>query len=133
MTPLIVAAGAALGAALRFWVAHHLDDRTPWGTLAVNVAGSFVLGLLVGSDPSTDALWTGTSPRRRSARPTAGQRAPTRRTRGTEMADPVQGYHIAADEGDAYDFLSTLSQIHEASFQSPQRASSSATIGVILR
>ena len=52
MTPLLVAAGAALGATLRFWVAHHLDDRTPWGTLAVNVAGSFVLGLLVGRDPS---------------------------------------------------------------------------------
>ncbi len=48
MTPLLVAAGAALGAALRFWVAHHLDDRTPWGTLAVNVSGSFVLGVLVG-------------------------------------------------------------------------------------
>ena len=56
MTPLLVAAGAALGATLRFWVAHHLDDRTPWGTLAVNVAGSFVLGLLVGSDPSAHAL-----------------------------------------------------------------------------
>jgi fluoride exporter len=56
VTPLLVAAGAALGAALRFWVAHHLDDRTPWGTLAVNVAGSFVLGLLVGSDPSAHAL-----------------------------------------------------------------------------
>jgi quercetin dioxygenase-like cupin family protein len=27
------------------------------------------------------------------------------------MADPVQGYHVAADEGDAYDFLGTLSQI----------------------
>ena len=32
MTPLLVAAGAALGALLRFWVAHHLDGRTPWGT-----------------------------------------------------------------------------------------------------
>ena len=56
MTPLLVAAGAALGATLRFWVAHHLDGRTPWGTLAVNVAGSFVLGLLVGTDPSAPAL-----------------------------------------------------------------------------
>ena len=56
MTPLLVAAGAALGATLRFWVAHHLDDRTPWGTFAVNVTGSFVLGLLVGSDPSAHAL-----------------------------------------------------------------------------
>lgn len=56
MTPLLVAAGAALGAALRFWVAHHLDDRTPWGTLVVNVAGSFVLGLLVGGGPSPHAV-----------------------------------------------------------------------------
>ena len=56
MTPLLVAAGAALGATLRFWVAHHLDGRTPWGTLAVNVAGSFVLGLVVGTDVSAHAL-----------------------------------------------------------------------------
>ena len=56
MTPLLVAAGAALGATLRFWVAHHLDRRTPWGTLAVNVAGSFVLGLLMGSDPTAHTL-----------------------------------------------------------------------------
>jgi CrcB protein len=54
--PLLVAAGAALGATLRFWVAHHLDDRTPWGTLAVNLTGSFALGVLVGSDPSAHAL-----------------------------------------------------------------------------
>ena len=50
MTPAPRRPGAAIGAALRFWVAHHLDDRTPWGTLVVNVAGSFVLGLLVGTD-----------------------------------------------------------------------------------
>ena len=56
MTPLLVAAGAGLGALLRFWVAHHLDRRTPWGTLAVNVAGSFVLGIVVGSQPSPGAL-----------------------------------------------------------------------------
>ena len=56
MTPLLVAAGAGLGALLRFWVAHHLDGRTPWGTLLVNVAGSFVLGLVVGAQPSPGAL-----------------------------------------------------------------------------
>ena len=56
MTPLLVAAGAALGATLRFWVGHHLDGRSPWGTLLVNAAGSFVLGLLVGADPSAHAL-----------------------------------------------------------------------------
>ena len=46
-----------VGAAPRFWVAHHLDGRTPWGTLLVNVAGSFVLGLVVGTEmPRADAL-----------------------------------------------------------------------------
>lgn len=56
MTPLLVALGAALGAATRFWVAHHLDGRTPWGTVLVNVAGSFVLGILVGAGASADGL-----------------------------------------------------------------------------
>ncbi|MEU8803617.1 CrcB family protein [Spirillospora sp. NPDC048819] len=50
MTVLLVALGAALGASLRY-----LADRTvqawhgsvfPWGTLTVNVAGSFLLGFL---------------------------------------------------------------------------------------
>ncbi len=56
MTPILVAIGAGLGATLRFWVAHHLDGRFPRGTLLVNVAGSFVLGLLVGAAASPDAL-----------------------------------------------------------------------------
>ena len=47
MTVLLVALGGAVGAPLRFAVASWLDDEVPWGTLAVNVAGSFVLGLLV--------------------------------------------------------------------------------------
>jgi CrcB protein len=56
VTPLLVALGAAVGAAMRFWVAHHLDCRTPWGTLLVNVAGSFVLGLVVGTEVSSAAF-----------------------------------------------------------------------------
>ena len=45
-----VALGGALGALLRFavstWVgAHHLF---PWATLAINIAGSFAIGLLWG-------------------------------------------------------------------------------------
>jgi CrcB protein len=48
VTALLVAVGAAVGAALRFTIASRLDDRLPWGTLVVNVAGSFVLGLLSG-------------------------------------------------------------------------------------
>ena len=48
MTALLVAAGAALGAPLRFVAAHWLDDRLPWGTLLVNVVGSALLGLFSG-------------------------------------------------------------------------------------
>ena len=56
MTPLLVAVGAGVGATLRFHVARCLDDRFPRGTLLVNVAGSFVLGLLFGGSVSADGL-----------------------------------------------------------------------------
>ena len=56
MTALLVALGAALGATTRFWVAHHLDGRTPVGTLVVNVVGSFVLGLVVGAGTSAETF-----------------------------------------------------------------------------
>lgn len=46
MTPLLVMIGAAIGAPLRFLIARRLDAGLPWGTLLVNVAGSFLLGLL---------------------------------------------------------------------------------------
>ena len=50
MTWLLVAAGAAVGAPLRYLTdrviqARH-DSLFPWGTWSVNVAGSFLLGLL---------------------------------------------------------------------------------------
>lgn len=50
MTALLVALGAAVGAPLRYLTdrvvqARH-DSVFPWGTWAVNVAGSFLLGLL---------------------------------------------------------------------------------------
>lgn len=54
MTVLLVAVGAALGAPLRWWVDRALRARFgaafPWGTLAVNVAGSFLLGVVVSAD-----------------------------------------------------------------------------------
>lgn len=48
MTALLVAVGAAVGAPLRLLAAHHLDEDVPFGTLTVNVAGSFLLGLFSG-------------------------------------------------------------------------------------
>ena len=52
MSFLLVAIGAAVGAPLRYLVdravqARH-DSLFPWGTFAVNVAGSLVLGVLIG-------------------------------------------------------------------------------------
>ena len=47
---IFIAAGGALGALFRFWVStgiHALLGRGfPWGTLTVNVLGSFLMGLL---------------------------------------------------------------------------------------
>jgi CrcB protein len=52
----LVALGAALGAPLRYltnhWVRKRLGGTPAAGTLVVNVAGSFVLGLLVGAGAS---------------------------------------------------------------------------------
>ncbi|MCZ4499331.1 MAG: crcB 2 [Marmoricola sp.] len=44
----MVALGAAVGAPARLLVGRALDSRTPWGTLLVNLAGSALLGWLVG-------------------------------------------------------------------------------------
>jgi CrcB protein len=51
VTVLLVVVGAIVGAPMRYLTdravqARH-DSVFPWGTLAVNVAGSFILGLLV--------------------------------------------------------------------------------------
>ena len=50
MTVLLVALGAAVGAPLRYLTDRALRSRAdfPLGTLAVNVAGSLLLGVLVG-------------------------------------------------------------------------------------
>ena len=60
MTLLLVLAGAAVGAPARWLVdravsARH-DSAVPWGTMTVNVLGSFVLGLVL------SAALTATSP-----------------------------------------------------------------------
>lgn len=69
MTFLVVALAAAVGAPARFlvdsWMQKRLDRVFPWGTLTVNVSGSFLLGLITGlalyhGFPTTPKLLIGT-------------------------------------------------------------------------
>jgi fluoride exporter len=50
---LLVFLGGCLGAPVRYLADHFVQGRHnsvfPWGTFSVNVAGSFVLGLLMGA------------------------------------------------------------------------------------
>ncbi len=50
MQALAIASGGAVGALLRFWMSTwvyaRLGREFPWGTLAVNVTGSLLMGLL---------------------------------------------------------------------------------------
>jgi CrcB protein len=52
MTPLLIAVGGALGSLARYWISEALalalGPAFPWGTLLVNVTGSFVIGLAAG-------------------------------------------------------------------------------------
>ena len=47
---LVVCVGGFLGTGARYglngWVAHRFGETFPWGTLTVNVAGSFAVGML---------------------------------------------------------------------------------------
>lgn len=47
---LWIALGSALGGVARYacsgWVAQQVGETFPWGTIAVNVAGSFLIGLV---------------------------------------------------------------------------------------
>ena len=59
MTLVLVALGAAVGAPLRYLVDRAVQGRHdslfPWGTFAVNVVGSFLLGLLAAGTLHTPA------------------------------------------------------------------------------
>ena len=46
---LAVALGAAIGAPLRWSVERRLVGRLPWGTFAVNIVGSFIVGAVIGT------------------------------------------------------------------------------------
>lgn len=54
-----VALGAAMGAPARYLTAHYLDRGWHYGTLAINVVGSFILSVLAAhtNDATTLALW----------------------------------------------------------------------------
>jgi CrcB protein len=47
---LVVCVGGFLGTGARYslngWVAHRFGETFPWGTLAVNVVGSFAVGII---------------------------------------------------------------------------------------
>lgn len=55
---LLLLAGAAIGAPARYLIDRAVQARhqtlMPWGTMSVNIAGSLVLGLLVGLDVHHD-------------------------------------------------------------------------------
>ncbi len=52
MAYLLVALGSALGGVARFWmtgaVAALTGPRFPWGTLLINILGSFIIGMTAG-------------------------------------------------------------------------------------
>lgn len=56
MTLLLVMLGGAVGAPARYladrWLTARLPGALPWGTLAVNVAGSLLLGVLAAAVPA---------------------------------------------------------------------------------
>jgi CrcB protein len=56
VTWLLVAVGAAVGAPVRYVAGQLLDDRLPWGTIAVNWAGTFLLGWFSALGLSGDAM-----------------------------------------------------------------------------
>ncbi|WP_429886150.1 fluoride efflux transporter CrcB [Geoalkalibacter halelectricus] len=60
---LAVLVGSAIGGALRYWISGlvqgRMGDRFPWGTLAVNVTGSFLVGILAVLATTTSPLAVG--------------------------------------------------------------------------
>lgn len=60
MTTLAVAVAGALGAATRYWIGVAIGGRDfPWATLAINVVGSLLLGLVLGGPGMT--RWSATT------------------------------------------------------------------------
>jgi CrcB protein len=61
VTALLVVAGAVIGAPLRYltdlFVQSRHDTVFPWGTLAVNAAGSLILGAIAGAVSAGAPVW----------------------------------------------------------------------------
>ncbi len=51
-TIVVVALGGAIGATMRYGVnvgtVHYLGHGYPWGTMIVNILGSFLMGIMIG-------------------------------------------------------------------------------------
>ena len=62
-----VAIGSALGGVGRYWcsgvVARHFGETFPWGTIAVNVLGSFAIGFFATLTAPDGRLFIGAVPR----------------------------------------------------------------------
>jgi fluoride exporter len=57
---LWVAIGGALGSVGRFWlngiVSRHFGETFPWGTMIINISGSFIIGFFAAST-GTEGRW----------------------------------------------------------------------------
>jgi len=61
LTYLYVACGGALGTVARFalsgYIANRFGETFPWGTLVINVTGSFVIGLFAALTSPDEGRW----------------------------------------------------------------------------
>lgn len=67
MTAVWVMIGSALGGGARYWcsgfVARHIGETFPWGTLTVNAVGSLIIGLIAALTGPDGRLLMGTEAR----------------------------------------------------------------------
>jgi len=58
---VVIALGGALGSVGRFWfsglVARYFGETFPWGTILVNISGSFVIGLFAALTEPGEGRW----------------------------------------------------------------------------
>ena len=67
MTYLWIAVGSALGGLGRYWcsgwIAQHFGETFPWGTILVNLLGSFVIGFVATLTAPDGRLFLGSEAR----------------------------------------------------------------------